>query len=769
MLKKYFLCTRTLLLVLLGIPFLGHAQITVASDNAGNYASWTNGSTGGTGFTAWDLWTQNTDVSHFAGQFLGSSVAQGFGDINTTGQAFGMYGNPYYATLPPQANAQRFLNNTGSAQVSGRSFLLPGQSFKMDLAIAFRNGYKGVDLLDQNFNALFNFNVTNDLYTTSTSSDLGWSYAQNSIFTLEVQQTDTYVYTVTITRGSDVYQSGNRSGQFSGVKLYVGNTDPGNDLNNLFFNNMALQRCAVTTTWNGTAWDNGFPNADKTVVFAGNYTSSGNISACSVQVIGTAQVSISSGHTFTIENNISVAGAASFIFENTATLLQTNAAAVNTGVIHYKRNSTPIRQYEYTYWATPVSGQTLAGFSPNTNPSRYHTFDTAANNWVNEAPTNVMNPARGYAIRVPDTYTSTPQVFSGEFIGTPNNGNMPTTVVQYNPSILNYNLIGNPYPSAISVAALIDNTTLGALYLWTHNSAINNNTFTNNDYAVRTRNTGTAAVTGGTIPGPYIAAGQGFFASSSATGTITLTNAMRVSGNNTQFFKNQQLQQTPPQYYYYHINATNAGGAFKQIAIGYEEGATNGYDFIQDAYATDGTPLKFYSLIGSTGFAIQGRAFPWTQTDQVGLGYISTIADDYTLSLSDYDTFFNNVDVFIEDTGNGTFHNLKTGSYTFSTVAGTFDNRFKVHYEDLTLHADDFTLTNNAVTVLTHTSDIQIQTTVSGLGQLTLYDVLGRIVYNQNAAGQNSYTIAKNWLGVQPLIFKISLENGQTVTRKLVF
>lgn len=766
--QKYIILTCALCLTFFAsIP--SRAQITIASDNASNYTTWTNGSSGGTGFTAWDLWTQNTDASHFAGHFLGNSVSQGFGDISVAGQAFGMYGNPFYAAFPPQANAQRFLNNTGSTQVSGRSFLLPGQSFKMNVAVAFRNGYKGFDLLDQNFNLLFNFNVTNDLYTTSTSADLGWTYAQNSVFTLEVQQTDTNTYTVTLTRGSDVYQSGNRTGQFSGVKMYVGNTDPGNDLNNLFFNNMTLQRCAVTTTWDGTTWNNGLPNADKQVIFSGNYTSTGSLSACSVSVIGTAQVTISSGDIFTIENNINVAGTAALVFENNATLLQTNAAAINIGNIHYKRNSTPIRQYEYTYWSSPVSGQTLVGFSPNTNPNRYHTFDTAANNWVNEAPTNVMNAGKGYAIRVPDNFTATPQVFSGEFIGTPNNGNVTTGVVQYNPSILNYNLIGNPYPSAISVTSLIDNTTLGALYFWTHNSAINNNVFTNNDYAVRTRNTGTAAVTGGAIPGPYIAAGQGFFASSSATGNITFTNTMRVSGNNTQFFKSQQAAQNPPQFYYYHINATNTGGAFKQIAIGYEEGATNGYDFIQDAFATDGTPLKFYSLIGTTGFAIQGRAFPWTLNDQISLGYISTIADDYTFTLSDFDTFFAGVDIFVEDLSNGSFHNLKTSSYTFSTLAGTFDNRFKVHYEDLTLSRNEFEQANDAVIVLTHSNDIEIRTSLSSLANIEVFDVLGRTVYEHKGTGETTYTLLKNNTSNQPMILKITLANGQTVTRKLVF
>ena len=60
-----------------------------------------------------------------------------------------------------------------------------------------------------------------------------------------------------------------------------------------------------------------------------------------------------------------------------------------------------------------------------------------------------------------------------------------------------YNFISNPYPSAIDVVTLIDNTDLGTLYFWTHNTAIVANVFTTDDYAVRTITTGTAAVSGG--------------------------------------------------------------------------------------------------------------------------------------------------------------------------------------------------------------------------------------------------------------------------------
>ena len=224
------------LFLMMGISETVFAQVTIASDDASNYSTWSNGNNSGEGFTSWDLWTQNTDGSNFAGHFLASSSARNLGDIDTDSKSFGMYGNPIGSS--PQANAQRFFTNTGSTESSGRAFLLEGMKFSIDLAIAYRDGYKGIDILDQSYNQLFNFNVGSNDYTTSDGS-LGWTYDQYSIFEIEITQVNSTQYQVSIIRGTDTYTSSLRTGQVSGFKLYVGNTT-NDDLNNLHFNNLKV-------------------------------------------------------------------------------------------------------------------------------------------------------------------------------------------------------------------------------------------------------------------------------------------------------------------------------------------------------------------------------------------------------------------------------------------------------------------------------------------------------------------------------------------------
>ena len=64
---------------------------TVASDNAGNYTSWTNGANSGSGFGAWTL-----SLPANSGNYLGTSTTNaggGSGGIDTGVQSFGLWAN----------------------------------------------------------------------------------------------------------------------------------------------------------------------------------------------------------------------------------------------------------------------------------------------------------------------------------------------------------------------------------------------------------------------------------------------------------------------------------------------------------------------------------------------------------------------------------------------------------------------------------------------------------------------------------------------------
>jgi PKD-like domain len=104
----------------------------------------------------------------------------------------------------------------------------------------------------------------------------------------------------------------------------------------------------ATNIWT-TSWSLGTPTIDQNIDFQGDYSSSGSINGCSCRV-SSGNVVINSGDTMTITNGVTTVAGANLTFENTASLVQTNDAANNSGNITYKRNTQAMLRYDFTYW-----------------------------------------------------------------------------------------------------------------------------------------------------------------------------------------------------------------------------------------------------------------------------------------------------------------------------------------------------------------------------------------------------------------------------------
>src|SRR5690606_5477069 len=113
-----------------------------------------------------------------------------------------------------------------------------------------------------------------------------------------------------------------------------------------------------------------------------------------------------------------------------------------------------------------------------------------------------------------------------------------------------FNLIGNPYPSAISADDFIgaNGNISGTLYFWTHRTGISSsnpgpdsNNFITNDYAMYNLSGGTSSGTGSPVPNGFIASGEGFFVEADAYTSVLFNNSMRnKTHDNTQFYRLSQ-------------------------------------------------------------------------------------------------------------------------------------------------------------------------------------------------------------------------------------
>ncbi len=563
--------------------------------------------------------------------------------------------------------------------------------------------------------------------------------------------------------------------------------------------NCVITAAPVVSTWNGNSWSPREPTSIDKIIFDAPYNSIGILEGCSCQVNTGVNVvfesaDLSSGHTLKITNQVEVLGTGTLTFENNASLVQINDATVNSGSITYKRATTPILDTDYVYWSSPVTGAELRAIQTGT---LYYSFNAAGNSWVKAYSTTTMENGIGYIIRGAGTgLTSGPRfAITATFIGLPNNG-----INDVNISASKSNLIGNPYPSAIDPDSFLEANKAaleGTLYFWTHKSAIQlagsitvgtagsgAYAYTSGDYAAYTLTGGVGTSLTGGVASSKIAAGQSFLAiGSSQGGTARFTNSIRLTKggeilDNSQFLRPASASKTSKGTATNEIvksriwlNLSNTQGAFKQTLIGYVNGATNHYDRGFDAVTINGNAyVDFYSINNDSLLTIQGRALPVLEADTVPLGFSSAIEGDFTISIDKTDGLLTAMDVFLEDKLNQRFTNLKTSTYTFATGKGTFNDRFVMRYTHKTLEVTDFETTlENQVIVSNKSKQLIITSTADAIDKVVIFDTTARKVYEKINVDSQELRILDLMSSRQILLVKVMLQNGKSITKKVIY
>lgn len=521
-----------------------------------------------------------------------------------------------------------------------------------------------------------------------------------------------------------------------------------------------LLSCPTTTTWNGLTWDNGTPNKTKRATINGNFTSSGDLEFCSLAISGTAQVTLQSNHTFTVVRDINIAPTANFTVQNNANLVQINNIA-NTGNITVLKESAPIIRLDYTSWSSPVSGQNLMTFSPLTQSNRFYEYVPSGNTpttaYASIDPTvNDFLPTKAYIIRAPNNWSaSSASAYPGQFTGTPNNG-------EFNiPVVTGFNMLGNPYPATIEASHFIaTNRTIETLYFWTHTVAASGGLYPQNNFASYTTLGGVASAAGGQIPDGTIKPGQGFYINSIEDETILFHNALRYDVKNTQFFRsaNSIVEKD-----IYRLNLTDSENSYNQILIGHDAKATNGFDIGIDGKIFDTSKSIIYTVIDEEEYAINGLP-EFNENEKVALGFKALQSGNYSISLENTEGIFNTQTIYLKDNFNGNITDIKENPYSFHSEEGVYNSRFEVLYK---VNTNDYSL-NNDVVVYTSNNQLEINAFENKINRVTIYDITGKKIaerdFNSSLITFNSFTKQN-----QALLLLIKLENGNEVTKKIIF
>ena len=566
-----------------------------------------------------------------------------------------------------------------------------------------------------------------------------------------------------------------------------------------------------STTFTGGGWNNGSPDRSRGVIISDDYITSAESSfeSCSLIITANNTLDITDGHYVGVETDVTINTNANLEIRNQGQLVQVEetGTVTNDGTTNVRKTTATMNQYDYVYWSSPVD------YGPPTPPlgiafvlteflpDRMYRFNTAS--FEDDQPTadgdgfddnqddwvlysSYMEPGIGYAAMTANTG---PAVNNVVFSGTINNGPIDITISlsadgggDSDGDIDDWNLVGNPYPSAISADSLVSqNSNIdGTLYFWTHNTPIagiagpDALNFSSNDYAMYNASggVGTAANSGGAAPTGRIASGQGFFVDAVANGTLSFNNSMRnIAIANDDFFRSTSSNNTVAEKTRMWLNLTNPDGAYSQILIGYFEGATNFKDRLYDGVRIKGTNyIDFYSMdAGLMEYGIQGRD-PFNEFDVVRLGYNSNITGELSIELHQREGQLVDQSVFLRDKFLNIVHDLTHSAYTFESQLGNTDERFEIIYNQETLTTESTLVSINDLIIFeapTGVVNFKLNSPFQ-FESIEIIDLLGRTLYNLDGQGQSEKSFNLSGLSTATYLVRATLTNGQIVTKKAV-
>lgn len=323
-----------------------------------------------------------------------------------------------------------------------------------------------------------------------------------------------------------------------------------------------------------------------------------------------------------------------------------------------------------------------------------------------------------------------------------------------------WNLIGNPYPSYVSVGG----------FFTSHNIAqINDNYVAIYGYK---GNKSDWEIYNLAHPDERLAPGQGFFVKAKEGGGIVqFTPAMRTVGSSDDFIAGRSNTSKA-------LSKLKLSSPSKEVStsVYFIEGTTRGLDPGYDAAVYGATAVDFSiftNLVKDNSkldIAIQSLPYDDFNGVVVPLGIKAKAGTELVISIDELSTIPSNVNAYLEDIENKTLTLLNNKGFRFTpSVDINSSDLYKIHYSARTLSVDDMQMND----------DLRIYTTAAPKalfvkGQLTknttasLYDIQGRLVLrkvlNSNST-ENKIDISTINTGVY--VVKINNDN-QVKTQKVI-
>jgi hypothetical protein len=237
---------------------------------------------------------------------------------------------------------------------------------------------------------------------------------------------------------------------------------------------------------------------------------------------------------------------------------------------------------------------------------------------------------------------------------------------------------------------------------------------------------------------------------------------MRTANNANQF-----LRTVGPNKSRIWLNLTKASGFFSQTMVAYMDGATSGIDAAIDGRYFNDSPTALTSIINNQEYSIQGRSLPFDTSDVVPLGFKTDTAGEFQIAIDHTDGLFaNGQTVYLKDNLMNVVHNLSSSAYAFSSIAGVYNSRFELMYQNA-LGIDDADALSNQVLVYKQDDSIKIDAGSIIMAGVKVYDLWGRLLFDNKNVNANQFVFsidaAKN-----VLLIKITSDEGKVIVKKII-
>ncbi len=402
-------------------------------------------------------------------------------------------------------------------------------------------------------------------------------------------------------------------------------------------NTVDAQKDDNTTTWTGLGfntdwykaanWSLGVPTAEMDVVIP-------NLLSFPIllEKVGAGAVC----------NNLTIEPGAKLNFVIGASLI-TYGTITNNGTITVFAAAPPGMWH---YISSPLVAAKSSAFAGH----YLQTWDESTEKFTYVLDTNViLTPVKGYGFwstaTEPEFYQSSGTFNTGDQSIALTNDSDPPNAYQ------GYNLVGNPYPSAINWGYL--QSTYGAAYLWKPDIS---------DYIEYSS----------PVRAPFlnIQSFQGFFIYSPTNRTLTLTNEQRVHNTGYPLKSENEINLTSGM-----VLTASYGDYADELTIKIDGEASEGFELPRDAWKliSDGEGVsQLYTFSSDGKLAVDIR--PYQETIQ--MGFVNNKAGDYEIGVK---AMADISSAIIEDTKLNQFHNLANGSYAFNWQTDDSEERFILH------------------------------------------------------------------------------------------